>query len=119
MPCCMSTTSESQPMLAMTSAEKLLGIPHQLLITARPCCQASRTPFGRAISSSSFFSDSRSRQLSGRESSIWHAPPLLFLQEKYRRAFPEDGGRPPEQVPPLQHPFSTVACQCGNIAGLV
>jgi hypothetical protein len=36
----------------MTSAEKLLGIPHQLLMTALPCCQASRTPFGLAISSS-------------------------------------------------------------------
>jgi hypothetical protein len=36
-------------MLAMTSAEKLLGIPSQLLMTALPCCQASRTPFGRAI----------------------------------------------------------------------
>jgi hypothetical protein len=33
----------------MTSAEKLLGIPHQLLMTALPCCQASRTPFGRAM----------------------------------------------------------------------
>ncbi len=36
-------------MPAMTSAEKLLGIPSQLLMTALPCCQASRTPLGRAI----------------------------------------------------------------------
>jgi hypothetical protein len=36
----------------MTSAEKLLGIPNQLLMTALPSCQASRTPFARAISSS-------------------------------------------------------------------
>src|SRR6266481_3002498 len=57
MPCCISTTSESQPILAMTSAEKLLGIPHQLLMTARPCCQASRTPFGRAMCSSYVFRD--------------------------------------------------------------
>jgi hypothetical protein len=49
----MSTTNESQPMLAMTSAEKLLGIPNQLLMTALPSRQASRTPFGRAMSSSS------------------------------------------------------------------
>jgi hypothetical protein len=42
-------------MLAMTSAEKLLGIPSQLLMTALPSRQASRTPFGRAISSSSDF----------------------------------------------------------------
>jgi hypothetical protein len=40
-------------MLAMTSAEKLLGIPNQLLMTALPSRQASRTPFGRAMSSSS------------------------------------------------------------------
>jgi hypothetical protein len=39
----------------MTSAEKLLGIPSQLLMTARPCCQASRTPFARAMCSSSVF----------------------------------------------------------------
>ena len=59
MPCCMSTTSESHPMLAMTSAEKLLGIPNQLLMTALPCCQASRTPFGRAMSSSSVLAMTR------------------------------------------------------------
>jgi hypothetical protein len=40
-------------MLAMTSAEKLLGIPSQLLMTTLPSFQASRTPFGRAMPSSS------------------------------------------------------------------
>ena len=34
-------------MLAMTSAEKLLGIPHQLLMTALPAAQLSRTRFAR------------------------------------------------------------------------
>jgi len=49
MPCCMSMTSESNPAWAMTSAEKLDGMPHQLLMTAPPFAQISRTPFGRAI----------------------------------------------------------------------
>jgi len=49
MPCCMSMTSESQPAWAMTSAEKLDGMPSQLLTTARPSAQISRTPFARAI----------------------------------------------------------------------
>src|SRR5215467_6872607 len=50
MPCCISTTSASKPMLAMTSAEKLLGKPSQLFTTALPDAQISRTPFARAIS---------------------------------------------------------------------
>jgi hypothetical protein len=33
----------------MTSAEKLDGTPHQLLMTARPDAQMSLTPFARAI----------------------------------------------------------------------
>jgi hypothetical protein len=67
-------------MLAMTSAEKLLGIPSQLLITALPCAQASRTPFGRAMSFLlKLLDDRRSRQLSERESSAWHSPGPLFL----------------------------------------
>src|ERR1700688_208557 len=49
MPCCMSTTSESQPAWAMTSAEKLDGTPSQLLMTGLPAFHNSRTPFGRAI----------------------------------------------------------------------
>jgi len=36
----------------MTSAEKLDGTPHQLLMTALPDAQISRTPFARAIGSS-------------------------------------------------------------------
>jgi len=40
-------------MPAMTSAEKLLGIPNQLLMTGVPACHSSRTPFGRAMYSSS------------------------------------------------------------------
>src|SRR5438132_10514003 len=52
MPCCMSMTSESQPAWAMTSAEKLDGRPSQLLTTARPSAQISRTLFARAIASS-------------------------------------------------------------------
>jgi hypothetical protein len=36
----------------MTSAEKLLGIPHQLLMTGFPACHSSRTLFARAINSS-------------------------------------------------------------------
>src|SRR5271163_2059926 len=52
MPCCMSTTSESQPAWPMTSAEKLLGMPSQLLMTGLPACHNSRTPFGRAMGSS-------------------------------------------------------------------
>jgi hypothetical protein len=36
-------------MLAITSAEKLDGMPHQLLTTALPWAQISRTPFARAI----------------------------------------------------------------------
>src|SRR5271167_3851588 len=51
MPCCMSITSESQPAWAMTSAEKLDGMPSQLLTTARPSAQISRTPFARAMGS--------------------------------------------------------------------
>src|SRR5579863_8488996 len=47
----MSTTSESQPAWAMTSAEKLDGMPSQLLTTARPSAQISRTPFARAMGS--------------------------------------------------------------------
>jgi hypothetical protein len=31
----------------MTSAEKLLGMPHQLLMTALPAAQLSRTRFAR------------------------------------------------------------------------
>src|ERR1700732_237957 len=49
MPCCISTTSESQPALAMTSAEKLDGTPSQLLMTGLPAFHNCRTPFGRAI----------------------------------------------------------------------
>src|ERR1700739_178918 len=53
MPCCRPTTSESQPALAMTSAEKLDGMPSQLLMTGFPAAHNSRTPFGRAMVSSS------------------------------------------------------------------
>jgi hypothetical protein len=42
-------TKESQPACAMTSAEKLDGTPHQLLMTALPDAQISRTPFARAM----------------------------------------------------------------------
>src|SRR5271154_6098322 len=75
MPCCMSTTSESQPAWAMTSAEKLLGMPSQLLMTGLPACHSSRTPFGRAIG---FLLDDewfrgRSRQLGRRVSSAGSA----------------------------------------------
>ena len=52
MPCCMSTTSESQPACAMTSAEKLDGMPSQLLTTALPSPQISRMRFARAINPS-------------------------------------------------------------------
>src|SRR3984957_12838184 len=70
MPCCMSTTSESQPAWAMTSAEKLDGMPSQLLMTGLPACHNSRTPFGRAMGSSSrYVIGSRSRQLGRRVSS--------------------------------------------------
>src|SRR5205807_9914785 len=48
----MSTTSESQPIFAMTSADQLEGMPHQLLTTALPSAQISRTRFARAIKSS-------------------------------------------------------------------
>src|SRR6516164_6763886 len=48
----MSTTSESQPACAITSAEKLLGMPHQLLNTGFPAAHNSRTLFARAIRSS-------------------------------------------------------------------
>src|SRR5438045_2296812 len=48
----MSTTSESQPIWAMTSADQLEGIPHQLLMTAFPSAQISRIRFARAIRSS-------------------------------------------------------------------
>src|SRR5271165_155332 len=53
MPCCMSTTRESQPAWAITSAEKLLGMLHQLLITGFPAAHNSRTRLARAIRSSS------------------------------------------------------------------
>jgi hypothetical protein len=33
----------------MTSAEKLDGMPHQLLMTGLPACHNSRTRFARAI----------------------------------------------------------------------
>jgi hypothetical protein len=46
----MSTTSESHPACAMTSAEKLDGTPSQLFTTARPEAQISRTPFALAMS---------------------------------------------------------------------
>jgi hypothetical protein len=36
-------------MFAMTSADQLEGMPHQLLMTALPWAQISRTPFARAI----------------------------------------------------------------------
>src|ERR1700739_2278989 len=49
----MSTTRESQPAWAITSAEKLLGMPHQLLITGFPAAHNSRTRLARAIGSSS------------------------------------------------------------------
>src|SRR5437870_3661450 len=52
MPCCMSTTSESQPAWAMTSAEKPAGMPSQLLTTALPSAQISLIRFARAILSS-------------------------------------------------------------------
>src|SRR6516162_8809387 len=52
MPCCMSTTSESHPAWAITSAEKLLGMPHQLFSTGFPAAHNSRTLFARAIGSS-------------------------------------------------------------------
>src|SRR5271166_6233048 len=59
MPCCMSTTRESQPAWAITSAEKLLGMPHQLLITGFPAAQLSRTRLARAIRSSSCSAQTR------------------------------------------------------------
>ena len=49
MPCCISTTRESQPICAITSAEKLDGMPHQLLMPALPPAQISRIRFARAI----------------------------------------------------------------------
>jgi hypothetical protein len=49
MPCCMSTTSESHPPWAITSAEKLDGMPHQLLMTALPSAQISRIRLARAM----------------------------------------------------------------------
>src|SRR5688572_15146247 len=52
MPCCMSTTSESQPACAITSAEKLAGMPSQLLTTALPSPQISRMRFARAMNPS-------------------------------------------------------------------
>src|SRR5580658_7141237 len=69
MPCCMSTTSESQPALAMTSAEKLDGMPSQLLMTGLPACHNSRTPLGRAMVSSWVQLRERSRQRCGPVSS--------------------------------------------------
>src|SRR6516162_8701960 len=59
MPCCMSTTRESQPAWAITSAEKLLGMPHQLLITGFPAAHNSRTRLARAIRSSSCSAQTR------------------------------------------------------------
>src|ERR1700730_11417641 len=48
----MSTTRESQPIWAMTSADQLEGMPHQLLMTALPSASISRIRFDRAIHSS-------------------------------------------------------------------
>src|SRR5216683_1762008 len=89
MPCCMSTTSESQPAWAMTSAEKLDGMPSQLLTTARPSAQISRTRFARAIRPSLFaaLSSPDPASYGGR----CQAPPALgtcfscFLQAEDRR----------------------------------
>src|SRR5438270_573965 len=49
MPCCMSTTRESQPACAMTSAEKLEGTPSQLFTTALPSAQICLMRFSRAM----------------------------------------------------------------------
>src|SRR5437667_9855370 len=43
----MSTTSESQPRWAISSAEKPLGMPHHPLMTALPAFQTSLTRFAR------------------------------------------------------------------------
>src|SRR6516162_1241693 len=76
MPCCMSTTNESHPAWAMTSAEKLLGMPHQLFSTGFPAAHNSRTLFARAIRSSWCSAKiGRSRQLTRQLSSL--APPTL------------------------------------------
>src|SRR5574337_1117614 len=69
MPCCISTTSESQPIWAMTSAAKLLGMPHQLLTTGLPACQLSRIRLARIARSPRQIRSRRSRHPRGRVSS--------------------------------------------------
>src|SRR5215470_15189146 len=71
----MSTTSESQPRLAINSAEKLLGMPHHPLITALPAAQASLTRFARIPVLHSSTRYPRSRQL---------RPPLSSARRRLR-----------------------------------
>src|ERR1700733_5181636 len=69
----MSTTSESQPIWAISSAAKPLGMAHQPLMTAPPLLQISRTRFARMAASSHRArrrrARTRSRQLSPGKSS--------------------------------------------------
>src|SRR3954469_19567382 len=85
MPCWVSMTSESQPILAITSAEKPLGMPHHPLMTAPPACQISRTRFARIFVPPGVYR--RSRQLRRRKSST---SALAFLCQTLAEALDVD-----------------------------